>query len=130
MFIEVITDSGVELNWTIAALLLSVLFNVFQMGIGYVMKTQTAKDKVQDKEVEDLKLRVTTLEKEMNNKLDDIKSGIADLTSSINVSIEKAHHMALEVDTHTRKIEDIQEKITRIKQRISDIEGGMKVDAT
>lgn len=122
MFLQVLENTSVELNWQIIGFAISIILNILMAFFAFFVKTQRDKDEVQDDEVTKLKTRVDQLEGKIDNKLDKIMQSLSEVSSTIRVSTERTANIFSKIKDHTAKIEKIQQEINEIKERIIKLE--------
>lgn len=122
MFLQVLENTSVELNWQIIGFAISIILNILMAFFAFFVKTQRDKDEIQDDEVTKLKNRVDQLEGKIDNKLDKIMQSLSEVSSTIRVSTERTANIFSKIKDHTAKIEKIQQEINDIKERIIKLE--------
>lgn len=122
MFLQVLDNSTIELNWQILGFSLSIILNIIMAFFAFFVKTQRDKDDIQNDEVTKLRVRVDQLEGKIDNKLDKIMESLSEVSSSIRVSSERTANIFSKIKDHTDKIEKIQQEISHIKERIIKLE--------
>lgn len=122
MFLQVLDNSTIELNWQILGFSLSIILNIIMAFFAFFVKTQRDKDDIRNDEVTKLRVRVDQLEGKIDNKLDKIMESLSEVSSSIRVSSERTANIFSKIKDHTDKIEKIQQEISHIKERIIKLE--------